>query len=58
MLDINKVVTDMLNEQRKIMIVGFDDEELNEEGHPRSCDCVDCAGDFSGASEDEEWGGR
>lgn len=57
MLDINKVVTDMLNEQRKIMIVGFDDE-LNEEGHPRGCDCVDCAGDFSGASEDDEWGGR
>lgn len=33
-------------------------DELNEEKHPKQCRCVDCVGDFSGASEDTDWGGR
>jgi uncharacterized protein YkvS len=32
--------------------------ELNENEHIVGCKCVDCFGDFSGASEDEEFGGR
>ena len=31
-------------------------EPLIEDIKP--CSCVDCVGDFSGATEDEVWGGR
>ena len=68
MLDINKVVTDMLDEQSKIMIKGIDtqEEKLEDYDPEPTVDLEDSQpevdlepeGDFSGASYDEEWGGR
>ena len=56
----------MLSSSKKITIIDGDIQNIfkhqtemivTTDGR-RICGCVNCAGDFSGASEDEEWGGR
>ena len=55
-MKLTTIVEEMLNEQRRIMMFGINGYDLDPadepENEPRE------AGDFSGASEDEEWGGR
>lgn len=70
---LTNAVEAMLDEQRKIMIVGVaaptiapteepeDDDDWeygSDHTGKRSCPCSDCRGDFSGASEDPDFGGR
>jgi DNA topoisomerase VI subunit A len=51
----------MLSTSKKIEVKQFTDPRQHqfESGYNKGiCYCADCAGDFSGASEDEDWGGR